>query len=56
MNVRCVFYLIFVTRKLIIEVLFNDFIGEERRKLILNKIGFIVFCVIMKGILNMLEV
>ena len=50
MNVRCVFYLILITRKLIIEVPFNDFIDQEWRVCIFNKIGFNVFYVIMKGV------
>ena len=50
MNVRFVFQLALVTRKLIIEVLFNDFINQEWWICILNKIGFNVLYVIMKGV------
>ena len=39
-----------VTRKLIIKVLFNDFIGYKWRIGIFNEIGFNVFYVIMKRV------
>ena len=37
-NVRCVFLLNLVTRKIMIKVLFNDFIDLERRIFIFNKV------------------
>ena len=42
--------MILVTRKLIMKLLFNDFIDLKWRICIFNKIGFIVFYVIMKGV------
>ena len=42
--------MILVTRKLIIEVLFNDFIDYEWRICILNMNGFNAFYVIMKRV------
>ena len=50
MNVRFVFYLILVSRKLIIKVFFNNFIDQECRICIFSEIGFDVFYVIMKGV------
>ena len=50
MNIRFVVYLILVTRKLVTEVLFNDFIDKEWRICIFNKIGPNFLCVIMKGV------
>ena len=50
MNVRCVFQLILVFRKLIIKVLLNDFIEQDWAIDIPNKIRCNVFLVIMKGI------
>ena len=51
MDVKFMFQLILVTRKLIIEVLFNEFlIKNGRRTCIFNKTGFNVFYVIMKGV------
>ena len=42
--------MVLVTRKLIIEVLFNDFIDQEREICFFNKIVFIAFYVIMKRV------
>ena len=42
--------MILVTRKLIIEVLFNGFIDYERQICMFNKIEFNVFYAIMKGV------
>ena len=50
MNVRCVSELILVTRKLIIEVLFNDLIYYEWGICISSKIKFNVSYVVTKRI------
>ena len=50
MNVRFVFQLVLVTRKLIIEVFFKDCIDEEWGICIFNKIRFNAFYVIMKRV------
>ena len=50
MNVRSVFQLILVFRKLIIKVLLNDFIEQNWAIGIPNKIRCNVVLVIMKGI------
>ena len=50
MNVRCVFQLILVFKKLIIKVFLNDFIEHDWAIGIPNEIRCNVFLVIMKGI------